>query len=112
MFKIISSGFFDKFFMLSAGKLLWGTKMLGDDIVEVGHITHFFSKIGVAIIELNAPLSVGDLILIKGPTTDFEQIVESMQVEHKNIPKAEGGQSVGLKLSQQAKERDAVYKKL
>lgn len=98
--------------MLSAGNLQWGTKMLGADIVEVGHIVHFFSKIGVAIIELNAPLSVGDLILIKGPATDFEQVVESMQVEHKNIPKAEGGQSVGLKLSQQAKERDVVYKKL
>jgi hypothetical protein len=98
--------------MLSAGNLQRGTKMLGEDIVEVGHILHFFSKIGVAIIELTAPLSVGDLILIKGPATDFEQVVESMQVEHKNIQKAEEGQSVGLKLSQQAKERDVVYKKL
>ena len=86
--------------------------MLKEDIVEVGHISHFFSKISVAIIELASPLSVGDRILIKGPTTDFEQVVESMQVEHMNIQKAEGGQSVGLKLAQHAKERDVIYKKL
>ena len=62
--------------------------------------------------ELTAPLSVGDRILVKGPSTDFEQVVESMQIEHKNIQKAETGQSVGLKTTQRARERDVVYKKL
>ena len=83
-----------------------------EDITEVGHVSHFFSKIGVAILELTSPLSVGDKILVKGPSTDFEQVVESMQIEHKNIQKAEAGQSVGLKTAQNAKERDIVYKKL
>jgi len=83
-----------------------------EDIIEVGHVSHFFSKIGVAILELTAPLSVGDKILVKGPSTDFEQVVESMQVEHKNIQRAEAGQSVGLKLVQHARERDLVYKKM
>ncbi len=54
----------------------------------------------------------GDRILIKGPTTDFEQIVESMQIDRKAIARAEGGQSVGLKVSQPIKERDVVFKKL
>jgi hypothetical protein len=85
---------------------------LSEDIVEVGHITHFFSKISVAVLELTAPLSVGDRILVKGPSTDFEQVVDSMQVEHKNIQRAEAGQSIGLKMAQQTKERDVVYKKL
>jgi putative protease len=85
---------------------------LSEDVVEVGHITHFFSKISVAVLELTAPLSVGDHILVKGPATDFEQVVDSMQIEHKNIQRAEAGQSVGLKLAQQTKERDVVYKKL
>jgi hypothetical protein len=85
---------------------------LSEDVVEVGHITHFFSKISVAVLELTAPLSVGDHILVKGPATDFEQVVDSMQIEHKNIQRAEAGQSVGLKLAQQTKERDMVYKKL
>ncbi|MCW4044300.1 MAG: translation elongation factor-like protein [Candidatus Bathyarchaeota archaeon] len=83
-----------------------------ESIVQVGHITHFFSKINVAVVELTAPLAVGDRILIKGPSTDFEQAVDSMQIEHKNIQRAEAGQSVGLKTVQHARERDAVYKKL
>ncbi len=86
--------------------------MSGEDVVQIGHITHFFPKISVAIVELTAQLVVGDHILIKGPTTDFEQTVESMQIEHKNIQKAEKGQSIGLKTVQHVKERDLVYKKL
>lgn len=83
-----------------------------EDILEIGQIKHFFSKINVAILELTAPLSIGDRILIKGPTTDFEQNVESIQIEHKDINRAKGGQSVGLKLEKSAKEKDIVYKKL
>jgi hypothetical protein len=82
------------------------------EVVQIGHITHFFSKISVAIIELTVPISVGDSILIKGPTTDFEQVVDSMQIEHQNIQRAEAGQSIGLKTAQLVKEKDVVYKKL
>jgi translation elongation factor EF-1alpha len=83
-----------------------------ENVVEVGHITHFFTKIGVAVVELTAPLAVGDRILIKGPTTDLEQVVESMQIEHENIERAEAGQSIGLKVKQRVRETDIVYKKL
>jgi hypothetical protein len=64
----------------------------------------------VAIVVLTLPLAVGDRILVKGPSTDFTQIVESMQIDRKNISRAEGGQSIGLKLSKQAREKDVVYK--
>jgi hypothetical protein len=83
-----------------------------ENIIEVGHVTHFFSKINVAVVELTESLSVGDSILVKGPTTDFEQVVESMQIEHANIPKAEARQSIGLKMAEHARERDVVYKKI
>ena len=83
-----------------------------EEVIEVGHITHFFSKINVAVLELTAPLVVGDRILVKGPSTDFEQVVDSMQIEHANIPRAEAGQSIGLKMEQSVRERDVVYKKL
>ena len=86
--------------------------MTEEDIIEIGHITHFFSKINVAVLELTLPLAVGDQILVKGPSTDFEQTVESIQIDRKALPRAEGGQSVGLKLAQPAKEKDVVYKKL
>jgi GTPase len=83
-----------------------------ENIIEVGCITHFFSKISVAVVELTAPLAVGDRILVKGPSTDFEQVVDSMQIEHENIPRAEAGQAIGLKMAKHARERDMVYKKL
>lgn len=85
--------------------------MSDEELVEVGRITHFFSKIDVAVIELKAALSVGDTIAIKGPTTDFEQNVDSMQIEHKNVQRAEAGQSVGMKVMQRVRETDVVYKK-
>ena len=87
--------------------------MLSEEkIVEAGHISHFFPRISVAILDLTATLSVGERILVKGPSTDFEQVVDSMQIEHSSIQRAEAGQSIGIKLAKQAKERDVVYKKL
>ena len=83
-----------------------------ENVVEVGKITHFFSKISVAVIELKASLKVGDTIVVKGPTTDFEQLVDSMQIEHENVGRAEAGQSIGLKVVQRVRETDVVYKKL
>jgi translation elongation factor EF-1alpha len=81
-----------------------------EKIFEIGQVKHFFSKINVAVVDLAATLSVGDRILVKGPTTDVEMTVNSMQIEHKNIQKAEAGQSIGLKLNGPAKPKDLVYK--
>jgi hypothetical protein len=87
-------------------------RLTEEDIIEIGHIAHFFPKINVAVVELTLPLAVGNNILIKGPSTDFEQTVESMQIERKSIQRAEGGQSIGLKVAQPVKEKDVVYKRL
>jgi translation elongation factor EF-1alpha len=86
--------------------------MSEENVIEIGHITHFFSKIDVAVLELTASLAVGDRIIVKGPTTDFEQVVDSMQIEHESIPKAETGQSIGLKVVGHVRKGDVVYKKL
>jgi len=83
-----------------------------ENVVEIGRVTHFFTKISVAVVELTVPLAVGDCILVKGPTTDLEQVVESMQIEHENIKRAEAGQSIGLRVKQRVRETDIVYKKL
>jgi len=84
---------------------------LGEEkLVEVGRVTHFYPKISVAIVELKASLSIGDKILIKGATTNFEQTVESMQIEHKNIERAEAGQIIGLKVKERVRENDKVYR--
>ena len=88
--------------------------MAGKELKEIGVVTHYFTKISVAVIELKATISVGDRILIQGGTypltTNFEQTVESMQIEHKNVETAKAGQSIGLKVDQKAREGDKVYK--
>ena len=58
---------------------------------QIGSVTHFYKKIGVAIIELTESLLVGDTIHITGHTTDLTQKVDSMQMEHQDIEKAEKG---------------------
>lgn len=80
------------------------------DKVEIGKISHFFSKISVAIVELSKGLNVGDTISIEGHGNVFTQKVDSMQIEHKNVPSAKKGQSIGLKVGGVAKEGDVVYK--
>jgi len=77
---------------------------------EIGKVTNFYSKISVAVVQLSSPVNVGDKILIKGDTTNFEQAIESMQIEHKNIPRAEAGQSIGLKVKDRVRPGDVVYK--
>ncbi len=77
---------------------------------EVGKVAHYYKKIGVAVIDLTAPLSVGDHILIRGATTDFEQTAKSMQIQHEDVGRAEAGQSVGLKVEDKVREGDTVYK--
>ncbi|MEW6592247.1 MAG: translation elongation factor-like protein [Candidatus Hadarchaeota archaeon] len=76
----------------------------------VGKVTHYFSKIGVGVIELSDVLKAGDKISVEGATTNFQQPVQSMQIEHKNVPQAAKGQSIGIKLEQRAREGDLVFK--
>ena len=84
--------------------------MSEQELKEVGRVSHFFTKINVAVVELSSSLSVGDRILIKGPTTNFEQTVNSMQIEHENVKIAKAGQSIGLKVDERVRESDVVYK--
>ncbi len=77
---------------------------------KVGRITHFYSKANVAIIELSAPLNKGDKIVIRGSTTNIEQTVDSMEIEHKQIANGKAGQDVGMKVAGRVRENDIVYK--
>ena len=83
---------------------------MSEELQEVGKVAHFFTKISVAVIDLTAPISVGDRILIKGPTTNLEQTVESMEIEHEKVTRAKAGQSIGMKVDDRVRENDAVYK--
>ena len=81
-----------------------------EELREVGKVSHFFGRINVAIIEVKDIISVGDQILIKGPTTDIEQTVDSMEIEHTKVKQAEAGQSIGMKVNARVREKDIVYK--
>lgn len=78
----------------------------------IGKITHYFGNINVGIIELTSELKVGDKIHIKGSSTDFDQAIDSMQIEHQNVDSAKSGDAVGIKAVQKVKENDQVYKVL
>ncbi|MFA6215955.1 MAG: hypothetical protein WC768_05290 [Patescibacteria group bacterium] len=77
----------------------------------IGKITHYFNKIGVAVLVLTSDLKVGDTIVIATAQGDFSQPVDSMQVEHSQVISAKAGDSVGLKVSQPVKVGDLAYLK-
>ncbi|NIP66731.1 translation elongation factor-like protein [Candidatus Bathyarchaeota archaeon] len=84
--------------------------MSEEKLEEIGEVAHYFTNIGVAVVDLTGELSVGDRIAIKGATTDFEQTVESMQIEHEDVETAKPGQSIGMKVKNRTRENDVVYK--
>ncbi len=78
---------------------------------KIGKVTHYYDKIGVAVVELDAGLSKGDKIkFVRGGEDMFEQEVESMQIEHDKIDSAKKGDVIGLKVDQEVKEDAEVYK--
>ena len=77
---------------------------------KVGEVSHYFTKIGVAVVELTGKIKVGDSISVKGMTTNFEQKVESMQVEGENIEEANPGDDIGMKVADRVRKGDIVYR--
>lgn len=79
--------------------------------ILVGEITHYFSKIMVVVLKMTGHyIRVGEVIRIKGNSTDFVQKVDSIQIESVNVQMAKKGQLVGLKVGKPAKINDQVYK--
>jgi translation initiation factor IF-2 len=78
---------------------------------KVGEVFHFYGKIGVAAIRLtDGALAIGDTVQIQGPSSNLEQTVDSLQVEHADVTRAEIGHEVGLKVRERVREKDFVYK--
>jgi len=77
---------------------------------EVGRVTDYFARIGVAGVELTGRLRVGDRIRIRGHTTDLEQVVESMQIEHQPVQEAGPGDRVGIKVADRCRRGDRVFR--
>ncbi|MDI6844523.1 MAG: hypothetical protein QME28_00095 [Candidatus Saccharicenans sp.] len=79
--------------------------------VEVGRITHYFPRIQVGVARITGRgLKIGDVVHIKGHSTDFFQKIESMQIEHKPVEEARAGEEVAFKVDMPVREKDVVFK--
>ena len=77
----------------------------------IGKITHYFSDIKVAVIDLSSPLKEGDEIkIVGGKETDFEQKVGSMQIDYKEVRSGKKGDSIGIKVDEVVRDGYKVYK--
>jgi translation elongation factor EF-1alpha len=74
----------------------------------VGKVTHYYGKIGVAIVELTGPLSVGDKVKFGDSDDSFEQTIDSMEVNHESVQKAKKGDVIGVKVAQKVDEKTLV----
>ena len=77
---------------------------------EIGRVTHYFARLGVAVLSLTGDLGVGDRIHVHGHSTDLQQSVDSMQIEHQSVTQVGPGQEVALRVSQRVHEGDLVYR--
>ncbi|MDP8234483.1 MAG: translation elongation factor-like protein [Candidatus Saelkia tenebricola] len=84
---------------------------MSEELIEIGIVTSFYAKPSAAIIEITAKnLKVGDKIKIKGHTTDFDMVVNSMQIEHSLVEEVLPGQILGLKVKERVRIHDRVFK--
>ncbi len=85
---------------------------MGDGTMEIqiGEVTHYFSRLGVAVIELTGELKVGDTIAIIGHTTDIIQKACSLEIEHQKVPSAGPGMEVALQVADIVRSGDLVIR--
>jgi translation elongation factor EF-1alpha len=77
---------------------------------QIGEITHYFDHISVAVVKLSDKVKAGEKVLVEGHTTNFEQALDSMQVDHKPVKEAKKGESIGLKVADKVRAGDKVYR--
>ncbi len=76
----------------------------------VGTITHYFPKPEVGVLKLSSGVRVGDVLRFRGHTTDFEQQITSMQVEHAPVDEGAAGSEVAIKVKERVRAGDEVYR--
>ena len=76
---------------------------------KIGAVTHYYGNIGVAIVALTGKLSNGDKVKFESGKTEFEQTIESMQIEHKEIDSAKKGDIVGVKVNEKVNDGAEMY---
>ncbi|HVN54512.1 MAG TPA: hypothetical protein VMT46_09300 [Anaerolineaceae bacterium] len=78
--------------------------------VRIGTVTHYFTRIGVAVLQLSGDIRLGDTVLILGHTTEFTQKVSSLEIDHRQVPAAHAGMEVALLVAEPVRKGDLVYR--
>ncbi len=77
---------------------------------EVGVIVKFFAKPSVAAVEAKSGIRVGDRLHYQGATTDFTEVVESMEVDNQPVEAAKPGDLIGIQVKERVRENDKVLR--
>lgn len=81
--------------------------------IKIGIVEDYFGKVGViAFHVMDNEIAVGDTIHVKGHTTDFQQVIESIQIDKQPVERAGPGSNVGVKVREKARKGDVIYKVL
>ena len=75
----------------------------------IGTVSHYFGHLSVAAVTLSGQLAVGQRIHIRGHTTDLEQVVDSMQVDHAAVTAAGPGYDVAIRVDAHVREGDLIF---
>jgi len=84
---------------------------MSEQETEIGEVMTYYANIEVAAVELSGSVKVGDTIIFRGFTTDLEQKVDSIQIEHDSVQEAKAGDQIGVKVPGKVRKNDRVYKK-
>jgi len=93
------------------GKALKAKKTVDPSLEKIGEVTHYFPHVNAAAVKImKDALRVGDRICIKGHTTDFNEDVVSIQLDHASIAEGKKGQEIGLQVKERVRIGDTVYR--
>jgi len=75
----------------------------------IGEVAHYYGDLKVAVVKFTKTVEAGQTVHFKGATTDFEQTLDSMQFDHKEVKEAKKGKEVGVKVKDKVRAGDEVY---
>ena len=84
---------------------------MSEQETKIGSVMTYYNNIGVAAIDLTGNVKVGDTIIIRGHTTNVEQLLDSMEIDHQSVQEANSGDQIGVKVAGKVRKKDGVYKK-
>ena len=82
---------------------------MDDQLIKVGSVIHYYSRLQVGIVRLVEDVKVGDKLQFIGGTTDFEQVLDDMQYDHEFVEEGKKGQDVGIKVVKKVRKGDEVF---